>query len=101
MANKGKKAPKWTSKEEDILIKNVKKNVINLSKAFKQTSIETQRTVSAVQGHWYANTSIKSGHCLFMTLSGKHVAINRKNGKGKKSSLPLYKKVLALLGLTY
>lgn len=95
------KHPKWTSSEEDVLIKNVKNNVTNLSKAFRQTSVETQRTKAAVMAHWYANTSIKSGHCLFMTISGKHIAINRKNGKGKSSSLPLYKKILSLLGLTY
>lgn len=100
-SRKGQKAKPWTVKDEEILIENVKKNVTNLQKAFNKTSVEIQRTPGACAGHWYANTSIKSGHCLFMTISGQHIAINRKNGKGKKSTLPLYKKVLALFGLTY
>ena len=101
VSRKGQKAKPWTAQEEDILIENVKKNVTNLTAAFKQASKETQRTPGACAGHWYANTSIKSGHCLFMTISGQHIAINRKNGKGKKSTLPLFKRVLALFKLSY
>lgn len=100
-SRKGQKAMPWTQQDEDRLIENVKNNVTNLSKAFKLTSKEIQRTPLACSAHWYANTSIKSGHCLFMTVSGQHIAINRKNGKGKKSSLPLFKKVLALFKLSY
>lgn len=104
MARKSKKGTKrvpWTQREEDILIENVRKNVTNLKKAFLLTSKEVQRTPKAITAHWYSRTSIQSGHCLFMTISGKHIAINRKNGRGKKSSLPLYKKVLAIFGLSY
>lgn len=100
-SRKGQKNKPWTAQDEERLIENVKKNVTNLSKAFKLTSKEIQRTSGACAGHWYANTSIKSGHCLFMTISGKHIAINRKNGKGNKSSMSLYQKVLAIFGLTY
>lgn len=104
MANKSRKGSKhmpWTSQDEDRLIENVRNNVTNLSKAFKATSKEIQRTPTACAAHWYSNTSIKSGHVLFMTLSGKHIAINRKSGKGKPLAMPLYKKVLAFFGLSY
>lgn len=101
MATLGKKRNPWTSSEEDILIKNVKNNVTNLAKAFRKTSAETGRSAKAIQAHWYVNTSRNSGHCLFMTVSGKHISINRKNSKGRKSTLPLFKKVLSLFGLTY
>lgn len=104
MAKKSKKGGKiipWTTQEEDRLIENVKNNVTNLSKAFLLTSQEIQRTQTACAAHWYANTSIKSGHCLFLTISGQHVAINRKNGKGKPSGLSLYKRILAIFGLNY
>ena len=100
-SRKGSKIIPWTAQEEDRLIENVKNNVTNLTKAFLITYKEIQRSQTACAAHWYANTSIKSGHCLFITMSGQHVAINRKNGKGKSSGLPLYKKVLALLGLSY
>lgn len=98
---KGTKHPKWTQHDEDILIRNVKNNVTNLSKAFRQTSVDIQRSPKAIMAHWYKNTSINSGHCLFMTISGKHISINRKNGKGKASTLPIFKRVLAMFGLTY
>lgn len=98
---KQKKLIPWTEAEEERLIKNVKNHVTCLKKAFYQTSKEIQRTPGAISAHWYASTSVKSGHCIFVTISGKHIAVNRKNGKGNKSTLPLYKKVLALLGLSY
>lgn len=100
-SRKGQKPNPWTVQDEEVLINNIRKNVTNLSKAFKATSKEIQRTPAACAGHWYANTSIKSGHVLFLTCSGKHIAINRKNGKGKPLAMPLYKKVLALFGLSY
>ena len=100
-SRKGQKNRPWTAQDEERLIENVRKNVTNLSKAFSATSKEIQRTPGACAGHWYANTSIKSGHCLFMTVSGQHVAINRKNGKGKASSLSLFKRVLNIFKLSY
>jgi len=36
-----------------------------------------------------------------MTVSGKHVAVNRKNSKGQPLTLPLYKRLLKVLGLSY
>lgn len=103
MANsrKGQKPIPWTSHEEDILIGNVKKNVTNLSKAFDQTSKETLRSPKAVAAHWYQRTSKDANHVLFLTCSGKHVAINRKNGKGKPSKVSVFRKICALFGLNY
>lgn len=103
MANsrKGQKPIPWTSHEEDRLIKNVRNNVTNLTRAFKVTSNEIQRTPGAISAHWYARTSKDSKHTLFLTCSGKHVAVNRKNGKGQPLKLPLYKKILAIFGLQY
>ena len=96
---KGKKLRPWTAKDEEILIENVKKNVTNLKKAFTLTGQIIKRSPGAVASHWYANTSIKSGHCLFVTVSGQHIAINRKNGKGKRSPISFFRKVLAIFGL--
>ena len=98
---KGTKIKKWTQAEEDVLIANIKKSPTNLRKAFKQTSLEIQRSEKAITAHWYTKTSKDNTHVLFLTVSGKHVAFNRKNGKGQKSSLPLYKKILAFFGVSY
>ena len=101
MANKKRQKPiPWTQHEEDRLIANVKKNVTNLSKAFLLTSKEIQRSVTAISAHWYSRTSRDKKHVLFLTISGKHVAFNRKNGKGQASTMPLYKKILALFGVS-
>ena len=103
MARKAKKVQKrapWTAQDEDRLIENVKKNVTNLSKAFDKTAKEIQRSPKAIAAHWYTHTSRDQHHVLFLTVSGQHVAFNRKNGKGQQSSLPLYKRILALFGVS-
>ena len=102
MAKKQKKVRNpWTQNDEDILIKNVEKHVLCLTKAFEVTSKEIQRSPKAVAAHWYQRTSQNCGKTLFMTVSGKHVAVNRKNSKGQPLKLPIYKKLLAILGLNY
>ena len=102
MANskKGKKKP-WTANDEERLIKNVQKHVLCLKKAFEQSSKEIQRSPKAVAAHWYTHTSRDSKHVLFLTMSGRHVAFNRKNSKGQASTLPLFKKVLSFFGWSY
>lgn len=102
MANtKRNKAVKWSQQHENRLIKNVEKNVLCLSKAFDITAKEVQRSKSAVAAHWYQKTSMNCGRTLFMTVSGSHVAINRKNAKGQPLRLLIYKKLLSILGLNY
>ena len=98
---KNKKIRRWTEAEEKRLIANVQKHVLCLNDAFQITSQEVQRSKGAVANHWYTHTSVESGKTLFFTASGKHVAVNRKNGKGVPLSIPLYKKILSILGLSY
>jgi hypothetical protein len=102
MAKKQKKVRNpWTQNDEDILNKNVEKHVLCLTKAFEVTSKEIQRSPKAVAAHWYSRTSIQCGKTLFLTASGRHVAVNRKNSKGQPLKLPIYKRLLAILGLNY
>ena len=100
MAKKGR-GKSWTSREEDRLIANVEKNVLCLAKAFEITSKEIKRSPKAIAAHWYQRTSIQCGRTLFATVSGKHVAVNRKNSKGQPLKLSIYKKILGFLGLNY
>ena len=102
MAKKQKKVRNpWTQNDEDVLIRNVEKHVLCLTKAFEVTSKEIQRSPKAVAAHWYSRTSIQCGKTLFLTASGRHVAVNRKNSKGQPLKLPIYKRLLAILGLNY
>lgn len=99
-SRKGKKLNKWSQADEDILIKNVEKHVLCLQKAFAVTSKEIQRSPKAISAHWYQRTSKNCGKTLFMTVSGKHVAINRRMGKGQPLKNSLYKRILSFLGLS-
>ena len=102
MARKPKRVRNpWTQNDEDVLIRNVEKHVLCLTKAFEVTSKEIQRSPKAVAAHWYSRTSIQCGKTLFLTASGRHVAVNRKNSKGQPLKLPIYKRLLAILGLNY
>lgn len=100
-SNKCKKAPKWSQRDEDRLIANIEKHVLCLRRAFEITSKEVQRSPKAVAAHWYQKTSKNCGRTLFATVSGRHIAVNRKNSKGQPLKVSLYKRVLALLGLKY
>jgi RecB family endonuclease NucS len=100
-SKKGQKHNFWSQADENILIKNVEKHVLCLQRAFEVTSKEVQRSPKAVAAHWYQRTSQQCGRTLFATVSGKHVAVNRKNSKGQPMKLSLYKRVLSLLGLNY
>jgi hypothetical protein len=97
----GLKRNQWTQSDEDRLIKNVEKHVLCLQRAFEITSKEVQRSPQAVAAHWYQRTSQQCGRTLFATVSGKHVAVNRKNSKGQPIKLSLYKRILSVLGLSY
>lgn len=100
-SRKGQKPIPWTEEEDEALINNVRENVTNLTTAFKLTSQETKRGPKAVAAHWYQRVSKQGDHCLFLTVSGKHVAINRKNGKGQPTTLNFFQRVLAIFGLKY
>ena len=100
-SNKRKKAPKWSQWDESRLIANIEKHVLCLRRAFEITSKEVQRSPKAVAAHWYQKTSKNCGRTLFATVSGRHIAVNRKNSKGQPLKVSLYKRVLALLGLKY
>lgn len=101
MSKRKKTRKAWSQNEESILIKNVEKHVLCLTKAFNATSKEIQRSPKAIAAHWYQRTSQNCGKTLFMTVSGKHVAVNRKNSKGQPLKLSIYKRLLAILGLNY
>lgn len=94
-----KKLVPWTLQEEERMLANIESSITNLSKAFEKTSKEINRTPSAVAGHWYSHVSRDTNHVLFLTVSGKHVAINRKNGKGNPSKLSVFQRILAILGM--
>lgn len=97
-----KKHKKWSAAEDAVVLKEVKRSPQCLSKAFKKAG-ETlnTRTTNAIAARWYVVLSRESTNVCFITISGRHKCINRKIGNGIKSNVPVYKKVLKLLGLKY
>lgn len=93
---------KWTTEEEDVLLRYVEANPHNLHKCFERISehleeIGHHRTVSAVQAHWYAVVSKREDALCFFTASSKHVSKNRKNGEGTRTSISIWRRFLNIL----
>ncbi len=88
---------RWTSNEEDRLLRQVRAFPQNLHKCFLIVSEETGRTPGAVANHWYTVTSKKPENMCFFTASAKHISKNRKNGMGIQNTLNIWKKLIALI----
>ena len=93
---------KWSVEEDEILLRYVKAGMFNLSKTFIMVSEHltdngTPRTPGAVSSHWYTVVSRKPEALCFFTASSKHVAKNRKNGKGVDSTPSIWRRLLAVI----
>lgn len=75
---------RWTDDEEQVVISKVKANPNNLLKAFREASLEINRSAYSIKIRWYIKRGKKAalkdrcGSC-FMTYGGKSLNINRKN----------------------
>ena len=95
MANK----KRWTTTEDSIVVEQVRKSPTNLKQAFKEAARVTGRSEGACSTRWYTVLSKDKGNACFITVSGKHKALNRKNGKGTTCNQSLFTRVLKLLGI--
>ena len=95
MANK----KRWTTTEDSIVVEQVRKSPTNLKQAFKEAARVTGRSVLACSQRWYAVLSRDKNNACFITVSGKHKSLNRKNGTGTSCTNNLFTRVLKLLGI--
>ena len=95
MANK----KRWTTTEDSIVVEQVRKSPTNLKQAFKEAARVTGRSEVACSARWYTVLSKDKSNACFITVSGKHKALNRKNGKGTPCNQSLFTRVLKLLGI--
>ena len=93
------KNKKWTSAEDTHVVDQVRKSPTNLKQAFKEAARVTGRSEGACTYRWYAILSKDKSNACFITVSGKHKALNRKNGKGTACNQSLFTRVLKLLGI--
>ena len=95
MANK----KRWTTTEDSIVVDQVRKSPTNLKQAFKEAARVTGRSASACSQRWYTVLSKDKSNACFITVSGQHKSLNRKNGTGTSCTNNLFTRVLKLLGI--
>ena len=90
---------RWTTTEDSIVVDQVRKSPTNLKQAFKEAARVTGRSASACSQRWYTVLSKDKGNACFITVSGQHKSLNRKNGTGTSCTNNLFTRVLKLLGI--
>ena len=93
------KNKRWTAQEDTIVVSAVKDSPTNLKAAFKVASKKTGRSEGACSTRWYTVLSKDKANACFVTVSGKHQSLNRKNGDGVKCSTSIFTRVLKILGI--
>ena len=93
------KRKKWTSAEDTQVVDQVRKSPTNLKQAFKEAARVTGRSASACSQRWYTVLSKDKSNACFITVSGQHKSLNRKNGTGTSCTNNLFTRVLKLLGI--
>lgn len=92
-----KNCSKWTEEEEKRLLQQVRAFPQNLSKCFIIVSEVIGRSPRAVEQHWYTVLSKRPDVTCFFTASPKHIARNRKNGKGVESNRSIWQRLLTII----
>lgn len=93
------KHKRWTSTEDTQVVDRVRKSPTNLKQAFKEAARVIGRSEAACSNRWYTVLSKDKNNACFITISGKHKSLNRKNGKGTACTKSLFTRVLKLLGI--
>ena len=93
------KHKRWTSTEDTQVVDQVRKSPTNLKHAFKEAARVTGRSETACSNRWYTVLSKDKSNACFITVSGQHKSLNRKNGTGTSCTNNLFTRVLKLLGI--
>ena len=94
---------RWTNKEEQVLISQVRQSPNNLARAFRATSEIIERNPHCVEQHWYLKT--RHSGTIFMTIgsntknSNSKVVRENTTDNTKSVQLPVWRRILKLLGL--
>ena len=93
------KNKRWTSTEDTQVVDQVRKSPTNLKQAFKEAARVTGRSELACSNRWYTVLSKDKNNACFITVSGQHKSLNRKNSSGTSCTNNLFTRVLKLLGV--
>ena len=94
-----KEKKRWSATEDSIVVDQVRKSPTNLKQAFREAARVTGRSEKACSNRWYTVLSKDKNNACFITVSGKHKSLNRKNGQGTACNKSLFTRVLKLLGI--
>jgi hypothetical protein len=92
-----KQVKRWTPEEDRRLLQQIRVFPQNLHKCFLIVSEVTGRTPGACANRWYTKLSKDPANAVFLTVSSRHKVMNRKNGKGVRSTPGLFQRILKLL----
>lgn len=87
---------KWTTEEENTLLRYVKARPQNLHYCFMMVAEQIDRTDKAVAAHWYTKISKDPANMCFFTASPNHVSKNRKNGAGIATNRSFWRSLMAV-----
>lgn len=93
------KIRRWTTEEDTQLVGRVRMSPTNLKHAFREAARVTGRTEGACAFRWYSNLSKRKENACFITISGKHKSLNRKNGEGTPCTQTIFNKILKFLNI--
>lgn len=85
---------RWTRREDNRLLRQIKLYPQNLHKCFLIVAEATGRTEGAVANRWYSHLSKDPDALCFFTASSRHVSRNRKNGQGVESNPSIWRKLV-------
>lgn len=88
---------RWSAREDKILLEEIRKSPYNLKACFMEVSKKTGRSLGATASHWYTVVSKRSGVMELGTISSKHFAKNRKNGRGVDITTSIWRRFLLLV----
>ena len=94
-----KQVKRWTPEEDRRLLQQIRVFPQNLHKCFLIVSEVTERTPGACANRWYTKLSKDPANAVFLTVSSRHKVMNRKNGKGVRSSRSVFQRILRILGI--
>lgn len=88
---------RWTKRDEEVLLRQVRYNPTNLEACFLAVSDVIDRSPKACAQHWYKVLSKDPNSLAFCNISAEHLTKNRKNCEGVPIKESIWNKFLRLI----
>lgn len=88
---------KWTTEEDNRLLRQIEAFPQNLSRCFIIVADEIGRTPTACAARWYTYLSKRPDVTLYATISKHNLSRNRKNSQGVEISTSIWSRFMTLI----